>query len=170
MYKYGHKMSEKKQKQDNMANKISEMEQREMALIEKLKVTQQKQRQAYGSLENMVQVGYGYYGQSYELMRKKQADLLPNYKAKSPSRSDVKALQSNPGVAEIYLEQKLEEKSQARKKKKKVRQNNSTLESGQIGGLSSNGDFYAAVEGGSRESSNKSFIDIEKSTSKKVKK
>ena len=85
------------------------MEQREMALIEKLKHTQQKQKQAYGSLENMVQVGYGYYGQCYELKKKKQNDLLPNYKSsKSPNKLDMTSMLSSPGVAEIYLEQKLE--------------------------------------------------------------
>lgn len=74
-------------------------------------------------------------------------------------------------MAETYLEQKLEEKEKARKKKKmKNRTNNSTLDSGQNGGLSNNGDFYAAVEGGSIESSNKSFIDITKSTNRTVKK
>ena len=106
-------------------------------------------------------------------MRKKQADLLPNYKSKSPAnRTDIKTLSSNPGVAETYLEQKIEEKDKARKKKKMKNraQNNSTLDSGHNGGLSSNGDFYAAVEGGSVESSNKSFIDISKTTNRTVKK
>lgn len=114
----------------------------------------------------MVQVGYGYYGQSYELMRKKQADLLPNYKGKSPSRVDISTIQAaDPGVAEIYLEKKLDEKSRA-KKKKKGRQNKSTLEPGNSGGLSNNGDFYSAVEGGSREF--RRFIDIEKTIGKKT--
>jgi hypothetical protein len=44
MSQYGSKMSEKQMKQEFMADRISEMEQREMALIEKLKHTQQKQR------------------------------------------------------------------------------------------------------------------------------
>jgi hypothetical protein len=65
----------------------------------------------------------------------------------------------------------LEEKAR-KKKKSKVHQNHSTLESGNKGGLSSNGDFYAAVEGGSQESFNKSFINIEKTinSSKSTKK
>ncbi len=37
------------------------MEARENQLIEKLQQTQNRQRQAYTSLENMVSVGYNYY-------------------------------------------------------------------------------------------------------------
>ena len=79
-----------------MNSKIQDMEQRELALIEKLKMTQTKQRQAYSSLENMVQVGYGYYGQCYELKRKKQNELLPVYpeiKERSPQRRTTEEIE-----------------------------------------------------------------------------
>ena len=46
-------------------------------LLNKLQTTQSKQTQAYRSLESMVQVGYNYYSQCYELKKKKQADMLP---------------------------------------------------------------------------------------------
>ena len=88
---YGEKLNFKKNKQNHMNSKIQNMEERELALIEKLKMTQTKQRQAYSSLENMVQVGYGYYGQCYELKRKKQNELLPIYpemKEMSPKRKN----------------------------------------------------------------------------------
>ena len=53
------------------------MEDRENMLLQKLQTTQSKQRQAYSSLESMVQVGYNYYSQCYELKRKKQAEMFP---------------------------------------------------------------------------------------------
>ena len=67
----------------------------------------------------MVQVGYGYYGQCYELKRKKQSDLLPNYNNKLPSKLDITTIQSsNPAVAEIYMYNKEKSKSTINSKKK----------------------------------------------------
>jgi len=43
--------------------------------LEKLQQTQNRQRQAYSSLENMVEVGYNYYQQCYDLKKKKMKDL-----------------------------------------------------------------------------------------------
>lgn len=53
------------------------MESREQMLLEKLQNTQNKQRQAYNSLENMVSVGYNYYSQCYELKKKKLNEMYP---------------------------------------------------------------------------------------------
>ena len=54
------------------------MEHREQMLLEKLQNTQNKQRQAYNSLENMVSVGYNYYSQCYELKKKKLNEQYPH--------------------------------------------------------------------------------------------
>lgn len=102
----------------------------------------------------MVQVGYGYYGQCYELKRKKQADLLPNYNSKSPKQFEV---QSTPNLAETYLDKRdsTDNLKSGIKKQKKIRnKNNNSQLSGDQGGLSKGGDFYAAVEGGTFEARN----------------
>ena len=61
MNQYGEKLLQKKTTQDNLTKKIQDMEQREQVLLQQLQHTQNKQRQAYSSLEQMVQVGYKYY-------------------------------------------------------------------------------------------------------------
>ena len=38
-------------------------------------MTQNNQKKAYSSLENLVSVGYNYYSQCYELKKKKQGEL-----------------------------------------------------------------------------------------------
>lgn len=78
MNQYGEKLINKKERQDHLQNRISEMEQREQMLLEKLQNTQNKQRQAYNSLENMVSVGYNYYSQCYELKKKKLNEQYPH--------------------------------------------------------------------------------------------
>lgn len=67
-------MKTKVDKSNQLNNKITQMEQKEAELLERLQVTQCKQKQAYSSLENMVNVGYNYYAQCYELKKKKQKD------------------------------------------------------------------------------------------------
>jgi len=61
MNQYGEKLIGKKERQDNLQGRIQQMEERENMLLQKLQTTQSKQRQAYSSLESMVQVGYNYY-------------------------------------------------------------------------------------------------------------
>lgn len=61
MNQYGEKMIQKKERQDGLKNRISQMEEREQMLLSKLQQTQSKQRAAYSSLESMVSVGYDYY-------------------------------------------------------------------------------------------------------------
>ena len=70
------------------------MEERENILLAKLQTTQTKQRQAYSSLESMVQVGYSYYNQCYELKKKKQADMLPGMR-------DQQSKQSSPNYVHL---------------------------------------------------------------------
>lgn len=77
MNQYGEKLLQKKSTQDNLTKKIQEMEQKEQVLLQQLQQTQTKQRQAYSSLEQMVQVGYKYYSQCYDLKKKKQEELYP---------------------------------------------------------------------------------------------
>lgn len=77
MQNYNNKMNDKRDKTSTLANKINMMEQKEQELLERLQVTQNKQKQAYSSLENMVNVGYNYYAQCYELKKKKQKELVP---------------------------------------------------------------------------------------------
>lgn len=55
------------------------MEMKENELLSRLHDTQNNQRKAYSSLENLVTVGYDYYQQSYELKKKKQNELFPNH-------------------------------------------------------------------------------------------
>jgi|DEB0MinimDraft_12_1074336.scaffolds.fasta_scaffold223979_1 hypothetical protein len=53
------------------------MERKEAELLNRLHETQNNQRKAYTSLENMVSVGYNYYSQCYDLKSKKQKELYP---------------------------------------------------------------------------------------------
>jgi len=59
----------------------------------------------------MVQVGYGYYGQCYELKRKKQNELLPIYpemKEMSPKRKNGELEDIlGSGKESIYMKSKL---------------------------------------------------------------
>lgn len=77
MNNYGDKILKKKQRSETLNSKIVNMENREQELLQRLHETQNNQRKAYTSLENMVNVGYNYYQQSYELKRKKQSELYP---------------------------------------------------------------------------------------------
>ena len=80
------------------------MEERETMLLQKLQTTQSKQTQAYRSLESMVQVGYNYYSQCYELKKKKQADMLPGMAGVGKGvRSGVATDSASQGGPGIYM-------------------------------------------------------------------
>jgi hypothetical protein len=61
MNKYGERIIQKKEKSEVLQQKIAAMEQKEAELLNRLHETQNNQRKAYTSLENMVSVGYNYY-------------------------------------------------------------------------------------------------------------
>lgn len=74
--KYSEKMGEKETRSNILESRIKQMEQKEAELLERLQVTQTNQQRAYSSLENIVSVGYNYYGQAYDMMKKKQSDSI----------------------------------------------------------------------------------------------
>ena len=108
MNQYGERLLQKKTDQDDLAKKIQDMEKREEVLLQQLQQTQTKQRQAYSSLEQMVQVGYNYYSQCYDLKKRKLEELYPSKDTDKAGRPRLAPSHMDPSMvnvknAEIYL-------------------------------------------------------------------
>lgn len=87
MCNYGMKINEKLSKKDNCEDQIKKLERYEMALLDKLKLTQRKQQNEYRNLENIVQDGYGYYLKSFIEKRDKHDSLYPATKMNAAATS-----------------------------------------------------------------------------------